>query len=213
MPLTPTPLSLLGSSDHCNGMSIHGLQYKGCLCTVEFCRIRPAASEEVPDAEWFNIFVLHQNRVPHSQNAKNCIREGYLARVLDFVIWGHEHECIPEPWVSLQCCSLSFAPCTALICKAVACCSCCATTQDAPSAFRHCLLCGLCQHKTCLPRLMLLCTVPVHWVDHCPLDLLCEPHSPYQRVPYVPIFTCTSNHVFLVLHWSPPLPLQQFDAT
>lgn len=82
------------------------LQFKGRLCTVESCRIRPAASEEIPDAEWFNIFVLHQNRVPHSQNAKNCIREGYLARFLDFVIWGHEHECIPEPWVSfLSCCS------------------------------------------------------------------------------------------------------------
>ncbi|KAL3143519.1 hypothetical protein ABBQ38_002323 [Trebouxia sp. C0009 RCD-2024] len=64
--------------------------------------IRPAASEEIPDAEWFNIFVLHQNRVPHSQNAKNCIREGYLARFLDFVIWGHEHECIPEPWESTE---------------------------------------------------------------------------------------------------------------
>ena len=67
---------------------------------IDACRIRPAASEDVPDTDWFNIFVLHQNRVPHSQNAKNCIREGYLARFLDFVIWGHEHECISEPWVS-----------------------------------------------------------------------------------------------------------------
>lgn len=63
------------------------------------CRVRPADSPGYPIDAWFNVFVLHQNRVAHSQNAKNCIREGYLARFLDFVIWGHEHECISEPWV------------------------------------------------------------------------------------------------------------------
>ncbi|DBA79384.1 TPA: hypothetical protein ACH3X2_000030 [Trebouxia sp. C0005] len=70
-------------------------QTPGC---VEWAR--PASSPDCPQNEWFNVFVLHQNRVPHSQNAKNCIRESYLARFLDFVIWGHEHECIPESWVS-----------------------------------------------------------------------------------------------------------------
>lgn len=68
-------------------------QTPGC---VEWAR--PAGSPDCPQNEWFNVFVLHQNRVPHSQNAKNCIRESYLARFLDFVIWGHEHECIPESW-------------------------------------------------------------------------------------------------------------------
>ena len=83
---------------HCGDSLI---QHVGCIARVTWhCRIRPASSEEIPDSDWFNVFVLHQNRVPHSQNAKNCIREGYLARFLDFVIWGHEHECIAEPWVS-----------------------------------------------------------------------------------------------------------------
>lgn len=28
------------------------------------------------------------------------MRESYLPNFLDFVVWGHEHECIIEPWVS-----------------------------------------------------------------------------------------------------------------
>eukprot|EP01087_Luapelamoeba_hula_P012285 TRINITY_DN3409_c2_g1_i1.p1 TRINITY_DN3409_c2_g1~~TRINITY_DN3409_c2_g1_i1.p1 ORF type:complete len:883 (-),score=232.33 TRINITY_DN3409_c2_g1_i1:59-2377(-) len=42
--------------------------------------------------KWFNIFVLHQNRAQHS--AKNFIHTSMLDDFLDFVIWGHEHECI-----------------------------------------------------------------------------------------------------------------------
>lgn len=34
-----------------------------------------------------------------SQASKNTVREGYLARFLDIVIWGHEHECKADPWV------------------------------------------------------------------------------------------------------------------
>ena len=48
---------------------------------------------------WFNVFVLHQNRIAHSQSTKDCMRESYLPRFLDFVVWGHEHECIIDPWV------------------------------------------------------------------------------------------------------------------
>ena len=51
--------------------------------------------------EWFNLMVLHQNRVAHTANAKNYIKESYLARFLDFVVWGHEHECVCDPWVRL----------------------------------------------------------------------------------------------------------------
>lgn len=62
-------------------------------------RAKPLSSPANPQDEWFNIFVLHQNRMQHSASAKNTIREGYLARFLDIVIWGHEHECIIDAWV------------------------------------------------------------------------------------------------------------------
>ena len=63
--------------------------------------MRPADSPAYPQHQWFNIFVLHQNRLQHTASAKNTIREDYLAHWLDLVIWGHEHECITEPWVRL----------------------------------------------------------------------------------------------------------------
>ncbi|GBG88571.1 hypothetical protein CBR_g48040 [Chara braunii] len=46
---------------------------------------------------WFNIFVLHQNRL--KSNPKNAISEYLLPRFLDLVIWGHEHECLIDPQV------------------------------------------------------------------------------------------------------------------
>ena len=45
--------------------------------------------------EAFNIFVLHQNRGDRGRGNKNCIHESFLNSFLDFVVWGHEHECIP----------------------------------------------------------------------------------------------------------------------
>ena len=42
--------------------------------------------------EWFNLFVLHQNRAEHGP--KNYIPERFLCDFLDLVFWGHEHECI-----------------------------------------------------------------------------------------------------------------------
>jgi double-strand break repair protein MRE11 len=50
--------------------------------------IRPVTQDG--SKEWFNILVLHQNRVAHS--VKNFIPENFLDSFLDFVIWGHEHE-------------------------------------------------------------------------------------------------------------------------
>lgn len=46
--------------------------------------------------DWFNIFVLHQNRV--MRGANNYIPEHVLDPFLDLVVWGHEHECrvVPE---------------------------------------------------------------------------------------------------------------------
>jgi len=68
--------------------------------SVEWVRPAPTPDSAVPD--WFNIFVLHQNRVAHTQAAKNCVREGHLARFLDVIVWGHEHECLADPWESVE---------------------------------------------------------------------------------------------------------------
>lgn len=63
---------------------------------------RPADAPGYPRDGWVNLFVLHQNRVQHTQGAKNVVREGHLARFLDLVVWGHEHECMGEPWRSAE---------------------------------------------------------------------------------------------------------------
>lgn len=59
-------------------------------------RARPADDKEYPLDQWHNILVLHQNRASHSQAAKNFIKESYIPGFIDLVIWGHEHECIPD---------------------------------------------------------------------------------------------------------------------
>ncbi|KAH9513002.1 meiotic recombination [Bulinus truncatus] len=41
---------------------------------------------------WFNVFAIHQNRVPHTPT--NYIPENYLEDFIDLVVWGHEHECL-----------------------------------------------------------------------------------------------------------------------
>ncbi|XP_065316935.1 double-strand break repair protein MRE11-like isoform X2 [Gordionus sp. m RMFG-2023] len=45
--------------------------------------------------EYFNLFVLHQNRTKHGPT--NYIPEHFLEDFLDLVIWGHEHECLIDP--------------------------------------------------------------------------------------------------------------------
>lgn len=45
--------------------------------------------------EWFNLFVLHQNRANRGPN--NFIAESALPDFLDLVLWGHEHECRIAP--------------------------------------------------------------------------------------------------------------------
>lgn len=32
-------------------------------------------------------------------NPKNAISEHFLPRFLDFIVWGHEHECLIDPQV------------------------------------------------------------------------------------------------------------------
>ena len=66
-------------------------------------RIRPEDTPEYPLEGWFNIFVLHQNRVAHGQAAaRNLMKEQYIAQFIDLVVWGHEHECLPEAQVAFS---------------------------------------------------------------------------------------------------------------
>ncbi|GMH24308.1 hypothetical protein Nepgr_026151 [Nepenthes gracilis] len=57
--------------------------------------MRPEAQDGCQVSDWFNILVLHQNRV--KANPKNAINEHFLPRFLDFIVWGHEHECLIDP--------------------------------------------------------------------------------------------------------------------
>mmetsp|Transcript_32643 Transcript_32643/g.128181 ORF Transcript_32643/g.128181 Transcript_32643/m.128181 type:complete len:532 (-) Transcript_32643:1184-2779(-) len=52
---------------------------------------RPQGADVVDPEAWFNIFVLHQNRV--QRGSTHHVTESMLPSWLDFVIWGHEHEC------------------------------------------------------------------------------------------------------------------------
>ncbi|CAI4048726.1 hypothetical protein SKDZ_13G3500 [Saccharomyces kudriavzevii ZP591] len=52
---------------------------------------------EVPtmrESEWFNLMCVHQNHTGHTNTA--FLPEQFLPDFLDMVIWGHEHECIPN---------------------------------------------------------------------------------------------------------------------
>lgn len=35
-------------------------------------------------------------------NPKNAINEHFLPRFLDFIVWGHEHECLVDPQVEFD---------------------------------------------------------------------------------------------------------------
>lgn len=45
----------------------------------------------------YNLFYYVVCRV--KTNPKNAINEHFLPRFLDFVVWGHEHECLIDPQV------------------------------------------------------------------------------------------------------------------
>lgn len=45
--------------------------------------------------DWFNMFVIHQNHAQHT--VTSCIPENFLPNFLNFILWGHEHECVPFP--------------------------------------------------------------------------------------------------------------------
>ncbi|KAF9078545.1 Mre11 DNA-binding presumed domain-containing protein [Rhodocollybia butyracea] len=46
---------------------------------------------------WFNLLLVHQNRVKHGP--QDFVPEGMFDDCIDLVVWGHEHDCriIPEP--------------------------------------------------------------------------------------------------------------------
>lgn len=56
---------------------------------------------EHPEA-WFSIFVVHQNRDDRGRGAKNCIPESFIPDFIDFVVWGHEHECLIDVQESVK---------------------------------------------------------------------------------------------------------------
>ncbi|KAI9140373.1 Metallo-dependent phosphatase-like protein [Paraphysoderma sedebokerense] len=45
--------------------------------------------------DWFNLFVIHQNRVRHT--GTSYVPESFLESFLHLVLWGHEHECLIDP--------------------------------------------------------------------------------------------------------------------
>ncbi|KAI6025995.1 Mre11 DNA-binding presumed domain-containing protein [Pisolithus marmoratus] len=47
--------------------------------------------------DWFNILLLHQNRVRHGP--QESVPEGMFDDSVDLVVWGHEHDCqiVPQP--------------------------------------------------------------------------------------------------------------------
>ncbi|KAG0335703.1 Double-strand break repair protein mre11a [Podila horticola] len=51
--------------------------------------------DEDGEEPWYNLLVLHQNRVMHGP--KNYIPEAFLDDFIHLVIWGHEHECLIDP--------------------------------------------------------------------------------------------------------------------
>ncbi|ONM13254.1 Mre11A [Zea mays] len=57
--------------------------------------MRPGTQDGESASDWFNILVLHQNRI--KTNPKSAINEHFLPRFLDFIVWGHEHECLIDP--------------------------------------------------------------------------------------------------------------------
>eukprot|EP00210_Caulerpa_lentillifera_P004101 g3912.t1 len=59
----------------------------------------PSTLSEYSVDSWFNLLVLHQNRVRRGFNSQAYLEDRHIATLqnLDFVVWGHEHDCITEP--------------------------------------------------------------------------------------------------------------------
>lgn len=66
--------------------------------TVMAVQVKMLRPKEDPDS-WFNLLVLHQNRVKHG--ATNYIPEEFVPKFIDVVVWGHEHDCQVRNFPSL----------------------------------------------------------------------------------------------------------------
>jgi double-strand break repair protein MRE11 len=52
---------------------------------------RPKSSQN----EWFNLMAVHQNHIAHTETS--YLPENFLPSFMDFILWGHEHECLITP--------------------------------------------------------------------------------------------------------------------
>ncbi|KAL6445377.1 hypothetical protein ACFW04_002289 [Cataglyphis niger] len=86
------PLILKKRNTH---VALYGLSYINDQRLSRLYRDEKVELLRAKDIETFNIFVLHQNRVKHSDHA--YIPEGKLHNFLNLIIWGHEHECRINP--------------------------------------------------------------------------------------------------------------------
>ncbi|WWD20048.1 DNA repair protein (mre11) [Kwoniella shandongensis] len=50
---------------------------------------------DVPEEDWFNILLIHQNRVKHGP--QQSVPEGMFDDSIRLVVWGHEHDCRITP--------------------------------------------------------------------------------------------------------------------
>ncbi|XP_076389357.1 double strand break repair nuclease mre11 isoform X2 [Megachile rotundata] len=88
-----SPLVLKKGETH---IALYGLSYindqrlSRLLRDYKMDLLRP---KDIPDC--YNIFVLHQNRAVHKEYGH--IPENKLPGFLDFIVWGHEHECRISP--------------------------------------------------------------------------------------------------------------------
>ena len=48
-----------------------------------------------PQEEYFNIMLVHQNRVARGQT--KYLQDRDVPKGMNLIIWGHEHDCIPTP--------------------------------------------------------------------------------------------------------------------
>lgn len=77
-------------------LAVYGLSYVHDNRLVRLFKDGKVHIERPEDIEnWFNIFVLHQNR--NDRGVKNYIPEDALPAFTDLVVWGHEHDCRIDP--------------------------------------------------------------------------------------------------------------------
>lgn len=80
-------------------ISLYGLSYINDKRLARLMRdgnFKMLRATEIPES--FDMFVLHQNRVCHGMtNSLNYVKQEKLPKFLNFVMWGHEHECRIRP--------------------------------------------------------------------------------------------------------------------